>query len=68
MAAGQMEERDSKGAVRLVDVADGLGAWVVLRDSAAVGEAGVAEIARAGVDLVEADQIRTFRSPRAGTE
>ncbi len=67
MAAGEMEERDSKGAVRLVDVADRLGARVVLGDSAAVGEAGVAEVARAGVDLVEADQVRTSRWPRAGT-
>jgi len=49
-------DRHAKGAVRLVDLADGDAARVVLRDPRAVREARLAGVAGAGVDLVEPDQ------------
>jgi hypothetical protein len=51
-----VEQSEADRAVRLVDVADRLRARMVLEDARAVGEAGVAAVTRAGVDLVEPDQ------------
>jgi hypothetical protein len=51
-----MLERHADRAVRLVDLADRGEAGIGLGDARAVDEAGLAGVAGAGVDLVEADQ------------
>jgi hypothetical protein len=56
MIGRHVEQCDADGTVQLVDVADGVGADMVLADAGAVDEAGFAGIAGAGVDLVEPDQ------------
>src|SRR4029079_18443029 len=49
-------ERDTDEAIELVDVADRLGARMVLCDARSVGEPGVPGIPGACVDFVELDQ------------
>jgi hypothetical protein len=61
----EVKEGESYRAIGFVDVADRLGARMVLGDSRAVGEAGVAAVPGAGVDLVEPDQLSAFRWPSA---
>jgi hypothetical protein len=60
-----LEEGEADRAIGLVDVADRLRARMVLGDPGAVGEAGVAAIPGAGVDLVEPDQLSASRWPSA---
>ena len=58
-AIGDVEQGDSDRAVGFIDVADGLRERMFLGDARTVGEAGLAAVARPGINLVELDQAAT---------